>query len=192
MTQSDTLLHQTCYGDTEPPRRPHGGEELPIEKARVIFRELFGPGSRRLPRDLTPMARVLNEVMRRTLLPRIGNRETITRIQQWLVYFLSSQTTFDIWDVIVSEMEDTITEGFKTRRQLPFAHLICFILRRLMSPFPHEARGELSDTTTSFLVYNMSQLVGARPGNRATREPRQRPAVAETEEQQDEAVEALA
>lgn len=80
--------------------------------------------------DLTPMARLLNEVMRRTLLPRIGYREGLTRILFWLVSHLVSRTSFDVWDVILSEMEDTIAEGFKVCRQLPFSHWICFILMK--------------------------------------------------------------
>ena len=79
-------------------------------------------------RDLTPEARLLNEVMRRTLLPRIGYREGLTRIQLWLLAHLVSQTEFNVWDVFLSEMEDTIAEGFQGHRQLPFAHRICWIL----------------------------------------------------------------
>jgi hypothetical protein len=29
---------------------------------------------------------------------------------------------FDIWDVMLLEMEDTLVEGFKGYRQLPYAH----------------------------------------------------------------------
>lgn len=52
-------------------------------------------------------------------------------------------------------MEDTITEGFKGHRQLPFAHLICFILRKLLDPVLAELLDEIRDTPTTFLVYNM-------------------------------------
>ena len=58
----------------------------------------------------------------RTLLLRIGYREGLTHIQLWLLAHLVSQTDFDIWDVILSEMEDTIAEGFRGHRQLPYAH----------------------------------------------------------------------
>ena len=37
------------------------------------------------PSDLTPTARVLEAIMRRTLLPRLGYREGLTRIQLWLL-----------------------------------------------------------------------------------------------------------
>lgn len=72
---SETQLHQLCYGDTEPPRRPHGGEAPSTELVRPCFTEPFGEGSSHLPRDLMPVARVLNELMRRTLLPRVRFRE---------------------------------------------------------------------------------------------------------------------
>ena len=74
------------------------------------------------------MARLLHAVMRRTLLPRMGYHEGLTRIQLWLVYHLVSQIVFDIWDVILSEMEDTLAEGFRGHRQLPYAHWITFLI----------------------------------------------------------------
>jgi hypothetical protein len=43
-------------------------------------------------------------------------------MQLWVVYHLLSQTPFDIWDLMVSEMEDTLAEGFKGHHQLPYAH----------------------------------------------------------------------
>ena len=76
----------------------------------------------RTPSDLTPIARVLDAIMRRTLLPRMGYREGLTRIQLWLPNSLIQQTVFDVWDVILSEMEDTLAEGFRGHRQLSYAH----------------------------------------------------------------------
>ena len=46
----------------------------------------------------------------------MGYREGLTRIQLWLVYHLVSQTIFVIWDVMLSEMEDTLAEGFRGHR----------------------------------------------------------------------------
>ena len=43
-------------------------------------------------------------------------REGLTHIQLWLVKSLVQQTVFDIWDVILLEMEDTLTEGFRGHR----------------------------------------------------------------------------
>ena len=94
----------------------------PIDLVRPCFTEPFGEGLSRTPRDLTPIAQLLDAVMRRTLLLRMGYREGLTPIQLWLVYYLVSQTIFDIWDVMLSEMEDTLAESFKGHHQLPYAH----------------------------------------------------------------------
>ena len=51
---------------------------------------------------------MLDAIMRRTLLPRMGYREGLTHIQLWLVNSVVQQTVFDIWDVILLEMEDTL------------------------------------------------------------------------------------
>jgi hypothetical protein len=117
-----TRIHQICYEQTQPPRRPHGRAVPPTETVRACFRELFGEGSRHTPRDLTPTAHLLDAVMRRTLLHRGGYREGLTHIQLLLVHHLISQTPFDIWDVILSEVEDTLAEGFKCHCQLLYAH----------------------------------------------------------------------
>ena len=74
--------------------------------------------------------------MRRTLLPRMGYHEGLTRIQLWLVHYLVSQTVFDIWDVMLSEMEDTLAEGFRGHRQLPYAYWITFLLQKVV---PHKS-----------------------------------------------------
>jgi len=85
----------------------------PTDIVRPCITEPFGEGSSRTPRDLTPTAWLLDAIMRRTLLSRMGYHEGLTRIQLWLLYHLVSQTAFDIWDVILSEMEDTLVEGFR-------------------------------------------------------------------------------
>jgi len=126
--ESPIGLHEVFYGLIEPPRRPHGGLVPPTDLVRPCFTEPFGEGSSRTPHDLTPIAWLLDAIMRRTLLLRMGYREGLTRIQLWLVYHLVSQSVFDIWDVILLEMEDTLAEGFKGHRQLPYAHWITFLI----------------------------------------------------------------
>jgi hypothetical protein len=135
---------------------------------------------------------VLDAIVRRTLLLRLGYREGLTWMQLWVVHHLISQTPFDIWDLMLCEMEDTLTEGFKGHRQLPYAHWICFIIRSACD-LPVEIRVEISDTTTIFLEYDIRQLWASvtreqspRPGQR------QRPEVPETAAEQDETVEGLA
>ena len=88
----------------------------PTDLVRHCFTEPFGERSSRTPSDLTPIARVLDAIMRRTLLPRMGYHEGLTHIQLWLLNALMQQTVFDIWDILLSEMEDTIVEGFRGHR----------------------------------------------------------------------------
>jgi hypothetical protein len=106
---------------------------------------------------MTPIARVLDAIMRRTLLPRLAYREGLTRMQLWVVHHLVSQTPFDIWDLMLYEMENTLAEGFKGHRQLPYAHWICFLIRCAYD-LPAEIRAEISDTTTTFPEYDIRQL----------------------------------
>ena len=88
----------------------------PTDLVCHCFIEPFGEGSSRTPSDLTPTARVLDAIMRRTLLSRMGYREGMTRIQLWLLNSLMQQTVFDIWDLLLLEIDDTIVEGFRDHR----------------------------------------------------------------------------
>lgn len=117
-----------CYGSIDPPRRSSGGLLPDIAHVAPCFTPPFGEGSRCTPDNLTPMCHLLNDVMRRTLLPRTGYKEGLTNLQQWLIAALVSQTQFDIVDLLISEMEDVIAKGIKNRRQLPYAHWISFLL----------------------------------------------------------------
>ena len=85
----------------------------PTDLVGTYFREPFGEGSRQTLGALTPMACLLDVVVRRTLLLKGGYHEGLTCIQLWLVHHLISQTPFDISDLLLLEMEDTLVEGFK-------------------------------------------------------------------------------
>ena len=95
----------------------------PTDLVCHCFTKPFSEGSRRNPSDLTPTARVIEVIMRRTLLSRMRYREGLTCIQLWLLNSLMQQTVFDIWDLLLSEMEDTIAKGFRGHRQLPLCSL---------------------------------------------------------------------
>ena len=75
--ESATRIHQLSYGQTTT-KTPHGGVVPPTELVRACFQEAFGEGSRRTPGALTPMACLLDAVMRRTLLPRGVYHEGLT------------------------------------------------------------------------------------------------------------------
>jgi hypothetical protein len=72
--------------------------------------------------------------MRRTLLPRIGYREAATYIQLWLLGALISHLEFDVVDFLICEIEDTVLDGLRARRQLPYAHYLCHIFAQLIRP----------------------------------------------------------
>ena len=131
----------------------------PTDLVHHCFKEPFSEGSSRTPRDLTPIARLVDAIMRRTLLPRMGYHEGLTHIQLWLLNSLMQQTVFDIWDLILSEMEDTLAEGFRGPRQLPYAHWITFLIHRAVIVRPPEMLAEYSGATTEFPTYNMTQMI---------------------------------
>jgi hypothetical protein len=66
------------------------------------------------------------------------------------------------------EMEDTLAEGFKDHRQLPYAHWIYFIIRSACD-LPAEIRAEISDTTTAFPEYDIRQLWASMTREQASR-----------------------
>ena len=76
-----------------------------------------------------------------------------------LLNALMQQTVFDIWDLLLSEMEDTIAEGFKDRRQLPYAHWITFLMLKAVSVRTPEMVAEYRGATIEFLAYNMAQRI---------------------------------
>jgi hypothetical protein len=93
---------------------------------------------------------------------------------------------------MVSEMEDTLAEGFKGHRQLPYAHWICFIIRSALE-LPSEISAELTETTTAFPEYDIRQL-WASVTREQTPAPgqRERPEVPETTAEQDATIQGLA
>ena len=66
---------------------------------------------------------------------------------------------FDIWDVILSEMEDTLVEGFKGHRQLTYAHWITFLICKAATQKSPETMEEYTSATTEFPPYNMTQML---------------------------------
>ena len=69
------------------------------------------------------------------------------------------QIVFDIWDLLLLEMEDTIAEGFRGHRQLPYAHWITFLIHRVVTVRPPEMLAEYSGATIEFPTYNLTQMI---------------------------------
>jgi len=99
------------------------------------------------------------EAVMRTLLLRMGYREGLTRIQLWLLNSLMQQKVFDIWNLLLSEMEDTIAEGFRGHRQLPYVHWVTFLIHRAISIKSLEMIAEYSGATIEFPAYNLTQMI---------------------------------
>jgi len=109
----------------------------------------------------------------------MGYREGLTHIQLWLLNSLMQQTVFDIWDLLLSEMEDTIVEGFRGHRQLPYAHWITFLIHRAVTVRPPEMLAEYSGATIEFPAYNMTQML-CHSAVWTPSQPRHHPEVPET------------
>jgi len=125
-----------------------------------------------------------------------------------LVAHLISKTPFDLLDLIISEIEDTISESFRGRRQLPYAHWITLlVLRARPEPLPAHLQRELTGSDTVFPHYDLRQMLRAHYNLRAPPPPpascgqvpppsprgtRSSGAVPETEEEQDIAIGAFA
>jgi hypothetical protein len=125
--ESTTRLHNMCYGTSDPPRRPHGGVALGTVHVAAMFRPPFTDGSRCSHADFTLAVKFLYELMRSTLLPRMGYRVATTHIQLWLLGALVSHFVFDVVDFLICEIKDTVLDGLWARRLLPYAHYLCHI-----------------------------------------------------------------
>jgi hypothetical protein len=132
--ESSTRLHSLCYGTSDPPRCPHGRVAPRTAHVAALFRPPFSDGSRRSAADFTTAAKFLYQLMRRTLLPRMGYREAATHIQLWLLGALVSHSEFDVVDFLICEIEDTVLDGLRAQRQLPYAHYLCHIFAQLIRP----------------------------------------------------------
>jgi hypothetical protein len=129
-----TRLDSLCYDTSDRPRRPHDRVALATAHVAALFIPPFTDGSRRSPADFTTAAKFLYEQMRRTLLPRMGYKEATTHIHLWLLGALVSHSEFNVVDFLICEIEDTVLDGLRSRRQLPYVHYLCHIFAQLIRP----------------------------------------------------------
>jgi hypothetical protein len=61
----------------------------------------------------------------------MGNAESLTGVQQWLLMYMMAKCPFDLVDIMLAEIEDAIMDGMGMTRQQPFAHWISWLLSRL-------------------------------------------------------------
>ena len=76
-------------------------------------------------------------------------------------------------------MEDTLAEGFRGHSQLPYAHWITFLIRKVVTAKSPETMAEYTGATTEFPPYNMTQML-RHSTMRTPSQPRHRLEVPET------------
>ena len=80
---SDRKLHQIVYGGVLPPCCSRARGTFPTyQEIRPLFMEPFTNGSLHTLDRLCPEAYVLHMALRKKVLPRGGNRESLTSLQQ--------------------------------------------------------------------------------------------------------------
>jgi hypothetical protein len=97
---------------------------------------------------------------------------------------------FDIWELMLCELEDTIYESFSAKRHMNYVHWISFLIYMEVEPMPAANVQEWSSTTFEYPIYDFSQLVRTVTATpvRASR----RPVVPETAALQDATMQGLA
>ena len=95
--------------------------------------EPFIDGSLHTLDRLRPEAYVLHMALRKTVLPRGSNRESLTSLQQWLLLSIWRGEQFDFLHFFMSEIEDIIADAISTGRQHMYPHIISYLLRMIDS-----------------------------------------------------------
>ena len=72
--------------------------------------------------------------------------------------------------MILLEIEDTLAEGFKGHRELPYANWIYFLILHAYSHIPPKVVTELTSTPTEFPEYDMLLLMGSSTRSRTPRQ----------------------
>ncbi|CAO2148763.1 unnamed protein product [Urochloa humidicola] len=102
--------------EAEPPSRALSAVWPTDEQIRDLFVQPFLPGTPRTPNRLTPVSLTIHNALRKSLLYRKGNGETITGLQQWLLLSIMKGEQFDLVDFMTCEMEDAIMDGMTVAR----------------------------------------------------------------------------
>jgi hypothetical protein len=127
----DDSIHYLAYPDVEPPRRAHSPVLPPDEEISFLFVQLFLPGTPRTPDRLVREVYIVHYTVRRSVLYRMGNAESLPEVQQWLLMYVMAKRLFDIVDIMLDEIEDAIMDDMGMTRQQPFAYWISWMLSRL-------------------------------------------------------------
>jgi hypothetical protein len=107
----DDSIHYLSYPDVEPPRRAHS-PILPSDKEiSFLFLQPFLPGTPRTPDRLIREVYVIHYALKRSVLYMMGNVESLTWVQRWLLMYVIAKRPFDIVDIMLAEIEDAIMDG---------------------------------------------------------------------------------
>jgi hypothetical protein len=127
----DDSIHYLAYHDVEPPHYAHSPVLPSDEEISFLFLQSFLPGTPRTLDRLIREAYVVHYALRRSVLYRMGNTESLTGVQQWLLMYVMAKRLFDIVDIMLAEIEDAIMDGMGMTQHQPFAHWINWLLSRL-------------------------------------------------------------
>jgi hypothetical protein len=119
---------------------------------------------------------VVHYTLKRYVLYRMGNAESLTGVQQWLLLYVMAKRPFDLVDIMLAEIEDAIMDGMGMTRQQPFAHWISWLLSRLEA---QRYVGMLESSKFVFLTYRPPMPGDKRRGLRRAEETLQARAAAE-------------
>jgi hypothetical protein len=162
----DDLIHYLAYPNVEPPCRAHSPILPTDEEINFLFQQLFLPDTPKTPDRLIREAYVVHYALRRSALYRMGNAESFTGVQQWLLIYVMAKRPFDLVDIMLVEIEDAIMDGMGMTRHQPFAHWISWLLSRLEA---QRYVGMLESSKFVFPTYRPSMPGDRRRGPRGLR-----------------------
>jgi hypothetical protein len=96
----------------------------------------------------------------------MGNAESLTGVQQWLLMYVMTKRPFDLVDIMLAEIEDAIMDGMGMTRQHPFAHWMSWLLSRLEA---QRYVGMLESSKFVFPTYSLLMPGDRRRGLRGLR-----------------------
>jgi hypothetical protein len=162
----DDSINYLAYPNVEPPRRAHSPILPTDEEISFLFQQPFLPGTPRTLDRLIREAYVIHYALRRFVLYRMGNAESLTGVQQWLLMYVMAKRPFDLVDIMLAEIEDAIMDGMGMTRQQPFAHWISWLLSRLEA---QRYTGMLESSKFVFPTYRPPMPGDRRRGSRSLR-----------------------
>jgi hypothetical protein len=86
----DDSIHHLTYPNVKPPRRAHSPILPSDDEISFMFQQPFLPSTPRTPDKLIREAYVVHYTLKRSVLYRMGNAESLTGVQQWLLVYVTA------------------------------------------------------------------------------------------------------